>query len=127
MSQANEENKISPTEGQQETGESGEEISSGGSGNEAKEKRAAEVGEKKLGEPMEGWEVIAYLREFYPALVPEIALKIMKIIEENEKVEGDKAVKQARTCPKCGPGVFLSQGQGRLYCGKCHYTEFQTK
>jgi len=39
------------------------------------------------------------------------------------KIEGGKLTK-ARSCPRCGPGIFLSQGQGRLYCGKCHFTEF---
>jgi len=39
------------------------------------------------------------------------------------KVEGDKVTK-AKSCLRCGPGVFLSTGQGRLYCGKCHFTEF---
>jgi len=27
-------------------------------------------------------------------------------------------------CPRCGPGIFLAKMKGRLYCGKCHYTEF---
>jgi len=27
-------------------------------------------------------------------------------------------------CPRCGPGVFLAEHKGRLYCGKCHYTSF---
>lgn len=39
------------------------------------------------------------------------------------KVEGDKLTRE-KYCPRCGPGIFLSQGQGRLYCGKCHFTEF---
>ena len=43
------------------------------------------------------------------------------------KVEGDKIVSKARSCPRCGPGVFLSVGKGRSYCGKCHFTEFETK
>ena len=41
------------------------------------------------------------------------------------KIEGDKLIRE-KSCPRCGPGVFLSQGQGRLYCGKCHFTEFQS-
>ena len=41
------------------------------------------------------------------------------------KVEGDKIISKERSCPRCGPGVFLSQGQDRSYCGKCHFTEFQ--
>ena len=43
------------------------------------------------------------------------------------KIEGDKAIRMAKACPRCGPGVFLLDSQGRLYCGKCHYTEFQSK
>lgn len=42
------------------------------------------------------------------------------------KVEGDKLIK-ARTCPRCGPGIFLSVGKGRAYCGRCHFTEFDKK
>jgi len=40
-------------------------------------------------------------------------------------IEGD-SVKRRRHCIKCGPGIFLSESKedGRLYCGKCHYTEF---
>jgi ubiquitin-small subunit ribosomal protein S27Ae len=30
-------------------------------------------------------------------------------------------------CPRCGPGTFLANHKGRLYCGKCHYTEFAKK
>jgi len=29
-----------------------------------------------------------------------------------------------RFCPRCGPGIFLAKMKGRMYCGKCHYTEF---
>ena len=42
------------------------------------------------------------------------------------KVEGN-TLKREKCCPRCGPGIFLSQGQGRLYCGKCHFTEFLKK
>lgn len=42
------------------------------------------------------------------------------------KVEGEKLVK-ARSCPRCGPGIFLSVGKGRAYCGRCHFTEFDKK
>ena len=41
-------------------------------------------------------------------------------------IEGDK-VKRARVCPRCGPGVFLMQAKDRLYCVKCHLTEFNAK
>ncbi len=42
------------------------------------------------------------------------------------KIEGDKVVRE-RSCPRCGPGIFLAKGQNRLYCGKCHFTEFLKK
>lgn len=42
-------------------------------------------------------------------------------------VDGNKITKKARSCPRCGPGIFLSVGQGRAYCGKCHFTEFNKK
>ncbi len=43
------------------------------------------------------------------------------------KVEGTKVTRTHKFCPRCGPGVFLMNSKGRLYCGKCHYTEFITK
>ena len=39
----------------------------------------------------------------------------------------DKGQKKNGSCPKCGAGVFLSQHKDRVYCGKCHYTEFSKK
>lgn len=39
------------------------------------------------------------------------------------KIEGDTVVRE-RYCPRCGPGVFLMVAKNRVYCGKCHYTEF---
>jgi ubiquitin-small subunit ribosomal protein S27Ae len=39
-------------------------------------------------------------------------------------IEGDKIVSKEKTCPRCGPGVFLMKATNRLYCGRCHYTEF---
>lgn len=43
------------------------------------------------------------------------------------KVEGGKAVRQRKTCPKCGSGVFMAQHKDRTVCGKCNYAEFSTK
>jgi small subunit ribosomal protein S27Ae len=37
--------------------------------------------------------------------------------------EGAKIKK--RFCPRCGPGVLLSEHKNRFYCGKCGYTEFK--
>ena len=42
-------------------------------------------------------------------------------------VSGDKVTKNLPFCPRCGPGVFLNVSQGRKYCGKCHYSEFDGK
>ena len=42
------------------------------------------------------------------------------------KIQGDK-IARGRFCPRCGPGVFLMNSQGRVYCGKCHYSEFESK
>lgn len=39
------------------------------------------------------------------------------------KIEGN-AVKREKSCPRCGQGIFLMKASNRLYCGKCHYTEF---
>ena len=41
-------------------------------------------------------------------------------------IQGD-TIKRAKTCPRCGPGIFLAISKDRVYCGKCHYTEFSTK
>lgn len=42
------------------------------------------------------------------------------------KIEGDKITRE-RTCPRCGPGVFLMIAKDRVYCGKCGYSEFNSK
>lgn len=31
-----------------------------------------------------------------------------------------------KSCPKCGAGVFMARHKDRMYCGKCHYTEFSS-
>ncbi|MHB8605668.1 MAG: 30S ribosomal protein S27ae [Thermoplasmatota archaeon] len=41
------------------------------------------------------------------------------------KVEGGKLVRLRKTCPKCGPGVFLGEHKDRVSCGNCGYTEFK--
>ena len=45
-------------------------------------------------------------------------------IQDLYKVEEGKLVRQRRACPKCGPGVFMAQHDGRQSCGKCGYTEY---
>lgn len=41
-------------------------------------------------------------------------------------IQGDKVVR-AKYCPRCGPGFFVMNAKDRMYCGKCHYTEFNKK
>ncbi len=42
------------------------------------------------------------------------------------KIEGDKISRARKSCPRCGAGTFLANHKGRLYCGSCHYTEFES-
>ncbi len=42
------------------------------------------------------------------------------------QIEGDKIIR-GKTCPRCGPGIFLMDIKDRLYCGNCRYTEFKGK
>jgi len=45
--------------------------------------------------------------------------KINKIYE----ISGNHVSKKNRTCPKCGPGVFMASHKDRWTCGKCKYSE----
>jgi ubiquitin-small subunit ribosomal protein S27Ae len=38
-------------------------------------------------------------------------------------IEGGKLVRTHRSCPKCGPGVFLAQHEDRVHCGRCGFME----
>jgi ubiquitin-small subunit ribosomal protein S27Ae len=42
-------------------------------------------------------------------------------------ISGEGIERKNRTCPKCGPGVFLGKHKDRLVCGKCFYVEFMSK
>ena len=48
---------------------------------------------------------------------------IYKFYEAGEK----SVIRKKKSCPRCGPGTFLSEHKGRLYCGKCAYTVFDKK
>ena len=39
----------------------------------------------------------------------------------------DKGTRKNKTCPKCGPGVFLAAHKDREVCGKCGFTQFAGK
>ena len=43
------------------------------------------------------------------------------------KIEENKITRLKKTCPKCGPGVFMGEHKDRYACGKCGYTEFKKK
>jgi len=36
-------------------------------------------------------------------------------------------VERKMSCPRCGLPIFLGEHKNRLYCGKCHFTEFKKK
>jgi small subunit ribosomal protein S27Ae len=42
-------------------------------------------------------------------------------------VVSGESVKRAKSCPRCGAGVFLASHKDRAHCGKCGYTEFSRK
>jgi len=40
-------------------------------------------------------------------------------------IEGDKVIRVRKSCPKCGPGVFMAEHYDRMHCGNCGYTMFK--
>ncbi len=40
------------------------------------------------------------------------------------ETKGGALSRKTRSCPKCGPGVFMAKHKDRFACGKCSYTEF---
>jgi len=43
------------------------------------------------------------------------------------EISGDEIKRKNRTCPKCGPGMFLGKHKDRIVCGKCQYVEYMGK
>jgi small subunit ribosomal protein S27Ae len=39
------------------------------------------------------------------------------------EIAGTTIKRARRTCPKCGPGIYLGKHANRQSCGKCGYTE----
>lgn len=56
--------------------------------------------------------------------------KKQKIKKESRKISalytifGEKIERKNKTCPKCGPGMFLGKHKNRVVCGNCAYVEF---
>jgi len=40
-------------------------------------------------------------------------------------MEGEKVIRVRKSCPKCGPGVFMAEHYDRMHCGNCGYTMFK--
>ncbi len=45
----------------------------------------------------------------------------------NYEVSGDSLKRKNKSCPKCGPGVFMASHPDRWTCGKCGYMEKKSK
>ncbi|HIG93494.1 TPA: 30S ribosomal protein S27ae [Candidatus Woesearchaeota archaeon] len=42
-------------------------------------------------------------------------------------ISGEKITRKNRSCPKCGPSIFMGVHANRVMCGKCRYVEFIKK
>ncbi len=51
------------------------------------------------------------------------ARKNRKVVKMSSLYEQGKP--KNKTCPKCGPGVFMASHNNRHSCGKCGFTEFK--
>ncbi|UCD07935.1 MAG: 30S ribosomal protein S27ae [Candidatus Aenigmatarchaeota archaeon] len=40
---------------------------------------------------------------------------------------GETLTRNKKSCPRCGPGTWLAEHKGRLYCGRCGYTIFEKR
>lgn len=48
-------------------------------------------------------------------------------VKDYYKAAGEAVTRKNKNCPRCGPGTMLGMHKDRVYCGKCHYTEFASK
>jgi len=39
------------------------------------------------------------------------------------EVSGDSVKRKNKSCPKCGPGIFMGAHKDRWSCGKCGFME----
>ena len=43
----------------------------------------------------------------------------------NYEISGSTLKRKNKSCPKCGPGIFLADHPNRVYCGACGYVEMK--
>ena len=43
------------------------------------------------------------------------------------ELSGNEVKRKNKSCPKCGPGTYLAKHNNRVTCGKCGYSEIQSK
>ena len=59
--------------------------------------------------------------------------KQAKVKKEGKKlsalyeISANSITRKNRTCPKCGPGMFMAKHKDRVVCGKCQYVEYSKK
>jgi len=41
------------------------------------------------------------------------------------EVKDGKLLRKARTCPRCGAGIFMAEHKDRYSCGRCGYTKWK--
>jgi small subunit ribosomal protein S27Ae len=58
-----------------------------------------------------------------PKAAPKGAEKKVQKKYERYEVSGDTLKRKNKTCPKCGPGIFMANHKDRWGCGKCGYME----
>ena len=46
-----------------------------------------------------------------------ILLEVFRLLLEDGKIQYNR-----KTCPSCGPGLFMAKHWDRYYCGSCHTT-----
>ena len=42
-------------------------------------------------------------------------------------ISGDSILRKNKSCPKCGPGMFMGKHKDRVVCGNCGYVEYLSK
>ncbi len=45
-----------------------------------------------------------------------------EVISKYYEIKDGKLERKKKTCPKCGPGVFMAEHKDRWHCGRCGYT-----